>query len=264
VIGRTQILSWCAIAAAVLSLAASTRAATVGVRFAEGASHGFVRLRSPEGRILADGETLQRRQGNQVVSRLLFTFRDGSVYDETTTFTQTRQFRLISHHLVQRGPAFPDALDVKIDAASGQVVVHYTDHGEAKSAAEHIDLPPDVSNGLVQLILKNALPNSVPSELPYVIAAPKPRLVKLAVSVAGTDRVQAAGHRRNATHYVLKVELGGVAGVVAPLIGKQPPDSHLWILRSDVPAFLRAQQPFFSDAPLWTIELASPQFAPAP
>ena len=246
-----------------LNLAASTGAETLGVRFAEGVSHGFIRLRSPEGRLLADGETLQRRQGNRVVSRLLFTFRDGSVYDETTTFTQARQFRLVSHHLVQRGPAFPDALDLKIDAASGQVVVHYTDHGEAKSETEHIDLPPDLANGLVQLILKNALPDSVPQKLPYVIAAPKPRLVKLAVSVAGTDRVQAAGRRRNATHYVLKVELGGVAGVVAPLIGKQPTDSHLWILRSEVPAFVRAQQPFFADAPLWTIELASPQFTPA-
>ena len=35
--------------------------------------------------------------------------------------------------------------------------------------------------------------------------------------------------RLHATHYVLKVEIGGLAGVVAPLVGKQPPDSHVWI-----------------------------------
>ena len=33
------------------------------------------------------------------------------------------------------------------------------------------------------------------------------------------------------------MELGGIAGIVAPIIGKQPPDLHVWILGGDAPAF---------------------------
>jgi CBS domain-containing protein len=28
---------------------------------------------------------------------------------------------------------------------------------------------------------------------------------------------------------VVKVEIGGTAGVIAPLVGKQSPDSHMWV-----------------------------------
>jgi hypothetical protein len=36
----------------------------------------------------------------------------------------------------------------------------------------------------------------------------------------------------------------------------------LWILPGDVPAFARAEQPFFPDGPLWSVELATLQWAP--
>jgi hypothetical protein len=136
----------------------------------------------------------------------------------------------------------------------------YTEKGEAKVASEHFDFPPDIANGITQTLLKNVRPGDVPASFAYVAAMPKPRLIKLAVSVAGQDRFASGTLRRTATHYVLKVELGGISGVVAPIIGKQPPDSHVWILGGETPAFVRGQQPFFSDAPLWTIDLASPQW----
>lgn len=62
-------------------------------------------------------------------------------------------------------------------------------------------------------------------------------------------------------HYVLKVDVGGVAGVIAPIVGKQPPDSHVWIATGDVPALVRAEQPFYAGGPLWRIELASPTWS---
>jgi hypothetical protein len=59
---------------------------------------------------------------------------------------------------------------------------------------------------------------------------------------------------------VVKIELGGLAGVVAPVIGKQPPDTDVWILEGDAPAFLKSQGPQFQDGPIWRIELASPSW----
>ena len=44
-------------------------------------------------------------------------------------------------------------------------------------------------------------------------------------------------------------ELGGVTGVVAPLVGKEPPDLHVWILFSDVPAFVRFEGSLYDGWP---------------
>jgi hypothetical protein len=91
-----------------------------------------------------------------------------------------------------------------------------------------------------------------------VAATPKPRLVKLAITNGGEESFATGSAGRKATHYVLKVEIGGVAGVVAPLLGKQPPDSHVWILEGEAPAFVKSEQPLFNGGPVWRIELVSP------
>src|SRR5947199_292838 len=87
----------------------------VAVRFAEGAQHSFLVLRSPEGKIIADGETTQVVKGNRVTEHLTYRFRDGSLYDDTVVFSQNGTFRLITDHLVQRGPTFPEPTDTLVD-----------------------------------------------------------------------------------------------------------------------------------------------------
>jgi hypothetical protein len=103
-------------------------------------------------------------------------------------------------------------------------------------------------------------PGAPPKKLSYVSAGRKPRLVALTVTPAGEEPFTTGGAARKAIHYVLKVEIGGLPGLIAPLIGKQPPDSHVWILSGDVPAFVRAEQTLYEGGPVWRIELASPQF----
>jgi hypothetical protein len=233
-------------------------AETISVRHAEGITHGFLTLRDADGSLLANGDLIQRVQGVRGRTRLRFRFKDGSVYDETTVFSQRGRFRFVSDHLVQRGPTFPRQLEMQI-RAGGDVTVRYTDSdGELKEEREHLDLPDDVANGMIQTLLKNVDPDAPPQSFSFVAATPKPRLVKLKVSSVGDERFTTAGAARSATHYVLKVEIGGLAGLVAPLFGKQPPDSHVWILGGEAPAFVRAEQPLFMDGPVWRIELAAP------
>jgi hypothetical protein len=121
-----------------------------------------------------------------------------------------------------------------------------------------MDLPADLANGLIPILLKNVQQDALPSSLSFVAATPKPRLVKLAVAVAGSEPFSVAGSARKATHYVLKVDIGGIAGFIAPLVGKQPPDSHVWILEGEAPAFVRSQAPMFTGGPTWQIDLVSP------
>jgi hypothetical protein len=238
----------------------------VTVRHTEGLVHGFLVLRTLDGASIADGDLIQVARGDRVTSRMVFHFKDGSVHDETAVFSQQRQFRLISDHLAQKGPAFPTPLDMSIDGASGQVIVRYAnEHGEQKQESERLTLPPDLANGLVPTLLKNVSPDALPKTFSLIAATPKPRLVKLAISSAGREPFSTGGAGREATDYVLKVEIGGLSGLLAPLLGKQPPDSHVWILGGDVPAFVKSEQPLFMGGPVWRIELVSPSWPrPAP
>lgn len=231
----------------------------VSVRHTEALVHGFLILRTLDGSAIADGDLFQTARGNRVTSRLVFHFKDGSLHDETAVFAQRQQFRLVSDHLVQKGPSFPQPLDMTIDALKGQVEVRYSDdHGQSKVEAERLSLPPDVANGMILTALKNVRPDAPPKSLAFVAATPKPRLVKLAISAAGEESFSTGGAARKAMHYVLKVDIGGIAGVVAPLIGKQPPDSHVWILGGEAPAFVKSEQPLYNGGPVWRIELVSP------
>lgn len=55
-------------------------------------------------------------------------------------------------------------------------------------------------------------------------------------------------------------ELGGMAGVIAPIIGKKPADYHIWILPGAEPAFIREEGPLYEGGPVWRIEQISPTF----
>src|SRR5262245_31160426 len=89
-----------------LVLASALAAAPVAVQNAEGEVHGYLGLSTRDGRPLADGDLVQFARGERVTSRLILRFRDGSLHDETVVFSQRGRFRLVSDHLVQKGPAF--------------------------------------------------------------------------------------------------------------------------------------------------------------
>lgn len=243
----------------------SLGAEPVPVRYREGVVRGFLVLKTLDGKALADGELIQVASGDRVTSRVVFRFKDGSVHDETAVFSQRQRFRLVSSHLVQKGPTFPQPLDMSINAVSGQVAVRYTDeHGQQKVETDRLDLPPDLANGMIPTLLKNVRRDAPPKTLSLVAATPKPRLVKLAITAAGDESFSTGSTARKATHYVLKVEIGGISGVLAPLLGKQPPDSHVWILGGEAPTLVRSEQPLYLNGPMWRIELVSPAWPKTP
>jgi len=231
---------------------------SVAVRHPEGLVHGFLSLKTLGGKFLADGDLIQNVHGDRVTSRLVFRFRDGSLHDETVVYSQRQYFHVLTDRLIQKGPAFPRAIDMTIDSAAGNVTVQYSDDGDQKVATDRFETPVNLANGMVSTLLKNVRSNALPEPLAFIAATPKPRMVKLAISAAGVEPFSTGGMSRKAMHYVVKVKIGGIPGLIAPLVGKEPPDAHVWILAGDAPAFVRAEQPFFADGPLWRIELVSP------
>ena len=130
--------------------------------------------------------------------------------------------------------------------------------GKEKGTHDHLQLPGDLANGWVHIRMKNIPRDSPETKVSLVVATLKPRLVKLAISPGGVEPFSVVGSRRRAMRYFVKVEIGGVAGVVAPLVGKQPQDTQVWILGGEAPAFLRSHGPTHMGGPVWVLELTSP------
>jgi hypothetical protein len=230
----------------------------VPVRHVEGLMHGFLALRTLDGKGLADGEMIQVAEGDRVTDRVIFNFNDGSVYDDTTIFTQRGTFRLLSDHLVQRGPSFKQDIETSVEASTGQITVRYKDKdGKEEVLKEQHELPPDVANGLLFTLLKHIQPKVPQTTVSMVATTPKPRVVKLEILPEG-EKVIASGNTKHQTvRYVVKLKIGGVAGFVAPLLGKQPPDMHVWVLTGNAPAFIKSEGPLYDGGPIWRIELAT-------
>ena len=240
---------------------AATAAPLVHVTYSEGVVHGFLALYSATGERLADGALLQAPQGDHVTSRLVFHFRDGSIHDETAVFSQKGSFRLLKGHLVQKGPSFPTSLDASFDVGRGTVTVRSrkNDKDEEVDTA-HLELPADLSNVLLFTVLKNVRPDSVKLGSHILVFTPKPRVVRLEVSASGEDALSLGDVALKATRFVVHPELSGLTGLIAPLVGKEPPDLHVWILFADVPTFVAFEGSLYIGGPAWRIELASPKW----
>jgi hypothetical protein len=94
----------------------------------------------------------------------------------------------------------------------------------------------------------------------FVAPTAKPRLVHISIKPAGEVAFTIGGTPRKAVDYDLHVELGGITGAIAPLVGKQPPDYHIWILRDPHPTVIREEGQLYEGGPICSIEQVSPSF----
>jgi hypothetical protein len=243
------------------ALACSAFAEPIPVRYVEGTIHGFLSLRAQDGTVVAIGDLFQTVRGDRVTAHLMFRFKDGSIDDDVTVFSQRGTFRLITDHHVQTGPTFPQPMDMLIDVPLGQVTVHSKGKdGKDEIKTHKLTLPPDLANGMISLVVKNIRPETLETKVSMLVATPDLRIVTLAISPRGEEPFTLLGSQRKALHFNIQIQLGGVTGVMATLIRKHPPDLQMWILGANAPTFLREQGPFFQDGPVWTMALASPDW----
>jgi len=256
-IHRTTILFIC-----LCSLAVPLAAEPIAVRHIQGTFHAFLSIKDLDGHALAVGDLVQVSHGTRVTLRLTFHFRDGSLDDETTVFSQRTNFQLISDHHIQRGPSFPKPIDVSIDAASGNITSVTTKDGKSDTKQDHLDLPPDLANGLIGLYMLNLDPAAASTRVSMVAPGDKPRLIHILITLDGAadsqDRASIGGSRRTVTRYLAKIEIGGIAGAVAPIVGKKPADMHIWIIPGPAPTLVRQEAQLFEGGPVWRIEQLAP------
>jgi hypothetical protein len=236
-------------------------AAPVAVRFAEGVTHGFLLLRTVDGGLIASGDLLQVARGGKVESRMVFRFKDGSLFDETVVFTQQRVFAMQSYHLVQRGPAFAEDTEISLQGASGKYYVKTKSHKDGREDAIDgtLELPPDVYNGLVITVVKN-LPKGASATVHLVAFTPKPLLIELELALAGEHKMMVGQLAKTAIHYVFKPHPGPWLEFFAKLLGRMPSDYHVWIVTEGAPTFARFEGPLNPTGAVWRIELTSPRW----
>src|ERR1700691_4609109 len=181
--GRGFFSEWFAglLAMALLGSACSMQGQELKLRYRTAYEHGFLILRDTAGAILASGEVTQVPSENRIALHVVFHFRDGSIDDETTVYSQGETLRLISDRHIQNGKSFPHPCDVMIDVPKHKVGVRDLSNKTDAAKTEHIDLPPDLSNGILFPLIQNMRADT-PIEVPYVALSPKPRMVKLAIA----------------------------------------------------------------------------------
>src|SRR4029434_6041963 len=103
-----------------LLCASLARSTPIAVQYQEGLVRAFPVLRSMNNETLAQGDFAQVTRGDQVISRLVFQFKDGSLHDETVVFSQRDRFVLQTYRIVQRGPSFPETLEASMDRQTGE------------------------------------------------------------------------------------------------------------------------------------------------
>lgn len=224
----------------------------------QGTTHGFLVLKSSDGKVIAVGDMLQVAHGRKVRSRLVFHFADGSVDDETTVFLQGRVFQLVSDHHIQKGPSFPKPLDLAVDVPTSTTTSREMKDGQEEVTTQQVDLPDDLANGMVTLVLQNIAPETAATKVSYLVGSPKPRVVKLSITPEGQESFVLGRVSRHAKRYKIHIELGGIAGVVAPVIGKQPSDLHIWVADGDIPTVVKTEGALYEEGPIWTMEQAAP------
>jgi len=236
-------------------------AAPIPVRFAEGVTHGFLLLRSLDGALLATGDLFQIVRGGEVQKRMVFHFKDGSLFEESVVFTEQGVYTLLSYRLLQRGPVFDEDIEISLECATGKYRVTTTAHedGREETLEGTLELPADVYNGMILTVVKD-LPKGATETVHYVAFTPTPRLIQLELAPAGEQTVLVGELAKTAVHYVLKPQLGMWLKLFATVLGRVPPDYHAWFVTDEVPAFVRFEGSLYTPGPVWRIELTSPRW----
>lgn len=237
----------------------AVQAAPVAVRFTEGMVRGFLELNDSAGKRIASGDFKQLPKDGEINCRTILHFKDGSLHEETVVFSQQRNFTMKSYRLVQKGKSFEDDLDVSLDRETGKyrVKVRHKDDPE-KVLEGQLDLPADVYNGMVPTVMKN-MTKGAHNTIHVVAFTPTPRVIGLEMVPSGEDKLLIGDRERSAVHYVLKPKLG-LLRVPATLMGRNPPDNHIWTIMDDVPAFVKFSGPLATGGPVWRVELTSPRW----
>jgi len=244
-----------------ISLVAAAPAERVPVKHRQLPDHGTMVARSEAGKIIARFEFSQVVENDDVTMRMTYRFADGSIDEETTTYTQQGTFRLVRNHHIQKGPFFSRPIDFAVEAATGIATTRTVDrNGKMHVESEHVELPDDLANGFVGTLLLNVPQNTAPFRAGILVPLGGGRLIRILISPEGEQLFQLAGENLKATVFRIHPELGGIVGMIARLIGLAPKDVMVWVREGEKPAVVRIVGQLGGYGPVVSSELEGASF----
>jgi hypothetical protein len=229
----------------------------VAVRSVEGVTRGLLTVQSTDGTLIGQGDLTQLVRGGRAESRMVLRLHDGSLYDEEVVFTQDRVFSLVRYKLTQRGPSFPESLQVSLDGKTGEYEVRARKEDEDSEYSGRLDLPPDIANGMFIMLVRN-LGDRLSASVHTVAWTPKPRIIQVDIVRAGSDQARVAQETRATRRYELRPKLGVLMSLGAKLTGRRVEPTVCWILDDPVPAFVECEGALGSSEAIWRIGVVSP------
>ncbi|HWR21571.1 MAG TPA: hypothetical protein VN444_06905, partial [Verrucomicrobiae bacterium] len=169
--------------------------------------------------------------------------------------------------LVQRGPSFPDQIDVSINRGTAEYKVRSKagKDGKEEVLTGAFDLPKDVYNGMFVTLLLN-LPKGASETVNFLAFTPRPEVIKLELLLMGEHTVRIGNLTQKAVQYVFKPDIGMIRELFGKATGKIPAQFHYdcWILSDEVPSFVQFEGPLQLMGPIMRIELVSPHLSIQP
>jgi hypothetical protein len=176
-------------------------------------------------------------------------------------------FTLIRYHLVQRGPSFPDQIDVSIDRGTAEYKVRSKagEDGKEEVLTGQVDLPKDVYNGMFVTMLLN-LPKGTSETVNFLAFTPEPEVIKLELLLTDEHAIRIGDLSHKALQYVFKPDIGMIRKFFGKVLGKLPADFHYdcWILADSPASFVKFEGPLQLMGSIMQIELVSPRLPAKP
>ena len=209
----------------------------------EGTARGFPVLRDPSGKKLADGDFAQWIDGSQLHVRIRWEFGGGRSAEETAVFRQAPQLiqdqyslrELREGKLVRR---------FEVDFTSATATAEKQGEKGLERWSEKVDVEPGRTFsgfGFAMAIkgLRSRLVAGEQVELKAVGFTPKPRVVSVAISHGGVDRIRMAQRNLTADRFILHAKVPWIAQFFIDV-----PDTRIWLTSPPPAGFLRWEGPF--------------------
>jgi hypothetical protein len=208
----------------------------------EGASHGYPAMRDLSGRTVADGEFAQWIENGRLNVSIVYVGQARRI-EEKAIFRQDRQLAQETWSLREtRNGALYRQFEVNF--AKGTASAQKRDDGGTELERWSEDVKVDAGRAfagfgftLAVKAVRARLKRGERVELQAVGFAPKPQVVAVELSYAGTDRLRMAGRTLTGERFIVHPKLPWVAKLFVDV-----PDAQIWLTPAPA-AFLRWEGP---------------------
>jgi hypothetical protein len=241
---------------ACLVLTAAHVGSAIQVTQVAGAAHAYPQILDLNGKRLGTGEYVQEIQGDRLKVRITYHLKDGRVIEEKGTFHQGSEFSPKEWSWQERRAGIIQR-EYAIHFDSAQAMAHKHENGNERNWSEKIKVESGHTFAgfgftLVLQNLRDRLRKGEAITLQAVGFTPKPRVVAVRLSYAGTDRVPMSERILPGEHFLVQPQIPAIAKLFIKIS-----DTHIW-LTPPPSGFLRWEGPLAEPSdPLVRVDFSS-------